>query len=73
VNQPPVPVGSPSWTTVRTPHLAALIVALEARDHIYETLAVDVLRVRDISPDDLGWLMAGAGVVVYELSTRAAP
>ena len=54
-------------TRVRTPHLAALTAALDARDHVYEVLAPDLVRVLDLAPDDLGWLAAGAGVVVYEM------
>ncbi len=72
-NQASAPAGSPSWTTIRTPHLVALITALEARDHHFEVLTTEVLRVRDISADDLGWLAAAAGVVVYAMSTQAAP
>ena len=54
-------------TRVRTPHLAALTAALDARDHAYEVLGPDVVQVLDLAPDDLGWLAAGAGVVVYEM------
>ncbi len=55
-------------TRVRTPHLDALTAALDARDHTYEVLAPDLVRVLDLAPDDLGWLAAGAGVVVYEMA-----
>lgn len=54
-------------TRVRTPHLAALTAALDARDHTYEVLEPDLVRVLDLASDDLGWLAAGAGVVVYEM------
>jgi hypothetical protein len=64
----PVPV-----TTVRTPHLAALVTALEARDIGFETISGDRLRVRGMAPDDLGWLAASAGVVVYEMVTAREP
>jgi hypothetical protein len=53
---------------VRTPHLAALTAALDDRDHAYEVLAPDLLRVLDIARDDLGWLAASVGVVVYEMT-----
>jgi hypothetical protein len=57
------------WTTVQTPHVAALAAALEMRDQSFEVLAPDRIGVRDIAPDDLGWLAAAAGVVVYEMVT----
>ena len=57
-------------TTVRTPHVDALAAALHARDHTYRLIAQDVIEVRDIAPDDLGWLAAAAGVVVYEMVTH---
>jgi hypothetical protein len=57
-------------TTVRTPHAEALVAALDARDHAYTVIAPDVIEVRDLAPDDLGWLAAAAGVVVYEMVTR---
>lgn len=57
-------------TTVRTPHAEALAAALDARDHVYTVVAPDVIEVRDLAPDDLGWLAAAAGVVVYEMVTR---
>jgi hypothetical protein len=53
--------------TVRTPHVSALLAALEARDHCCEVLGPDVVRVRGVAADDLGWILAGAGVVVYEM------
>jgi hypothetical protein len=52
---------------VRTPHLTTLIEALEARDHAFEVLGPDVVRIEGLAPDDLGWLVAAAGVVVYEM------
>ena len=61
------------WTTVRTPHLSALATALEARDLSFELLSVDTLRVRDIAMDDLGWLAATAGVVIYAMGPMDAP
>lgn len=60
----------PMSTTVRTPHVDALATALQARDHAYTVIAPDVIEVRDLAPDDLGWLAAAAGVVVYEMVTR---
>jgi hypothetical protein len=57
-------------TTVRTPHLDALATALHARDHSYRVIAPDVIEVRDVAADDLGWLAAAAGVVVYEMVTH---
>jgi hypothetical protein len=60
------------WTTVRTPHVAALATALEARDHLFEVVASDRIRVTGIAPDDLGWLAAAAGVVVYEMVTSTS-
>jgi hypothetical protein len=62
--------GHPTSTTVRTPHVDALAAALHARDHTYRVIAPDVIEVRDIAPDDLGWLAAAAGVVVYEMVTH---
>ena len=53
---------------VRTPHLATLTDALAARDHAFEVLGPDVLVVEAVAPDDLGWLVAAAGVVVYEMA-----
>jgi hypothetical protein len=53
---------------VRTPHLTALTAALDDRDHAYEVLGPDLVRVLDVAPDDLGWLAASAGVVVYEMT-----
>lgn len=64
------PLGPPRTTTVRTPHVEALAEALQARDHPYSIIAADVIVVRDLAPDDLGWLAASAGVVVYEMVTR---
>ncbi len=63
-----ITAGPPTRTRVRTPHLAALAAALDARDHTYEVLGPDLVRVHDVAPDDLGWLAAGAGVVVYEMA-----
>jgi hypothetical protein len=57
-------------TTVRTPHVDALAAALNARDHAFSVIAPDVIEVPDVAPDDLGWLAAAAGVVVYEMVTR---
>lgn len=59
-------------TRVRTPHLTVLTTVLDARDHRYVVLAPDLVRVDDLAPDDLGWLAAGAGVVVYEMVTEPA-
>jgi hypothetical protein len=53
---------------VRTPHLTTLADALTARDHVFEVVAADVLVVEAVAPDDLGWLVAAAGVVVYEMA-----
>ena len=64
------PSGPTTSTTVRTPHVDALAAALDARDHSYTVVTPDVIEVRDVAPDDLGWLAAGAGVVVYEMVTR---
>jgi hypothetical protein len=61
------------WTTVRTPHLSALAAALEARDLAFELLSIDTLRVRDIAMDDLGWLAAAAGVVIYAMGPMDVP
>ena len=61
------------WTAVRTPHLSALATALEARDLSFELLSIDTLRVRDIAMDDLGWLAAAAGVVIYAMGPMDAP
>jgi hypothetical protein len=60
------------WTTVKTPHVEALAAALEMRDQTFEVLGADRIRVGDIAPDDLGWLAAAAGVVVYEMVTTTA-
>ena len=57
----------PTTIRVRTPHLSALTAALEARDHVFEVLEPDVLNVNGLAADDLGWLAAGAGVVIYEM------
>ncbi len=56
--------------TVRTPHAAALADALAARDLDFEMLGHDVICVRGMASDDLGWLAAAAGVVVYEMVTN---
>ena len=56
-------------TTVRTPHADVLVAALQTRDHTYTVLAPDLIEVRGVAPDDLGWLAAAAGVVVYEMVT----
>jgi hypothetical protein len=61
--------GVPS-ITVRTPHAPALANALAARDLDFEMLEPDVIRVHGMAPDDLGWLAAAAGVVVYEMVTH---
>ena len=61
------------WTTVRTPHLNALAAALDARDLSFELLSIDTLRVPDIAMDDLGWLAAAAGVVIYAMGPMDAP
>ncbi|HEX7135885.1 MAG TPA: hypothetical protein VF228_25125 [Iamia sp.] len=58
---------------VRTPHLTVLTAALDARDHTYEVLEPDLVRVHDLAPDDLGWLAASAGVVVYEMTPCPDP
>jgi hypothetical protein len=52
--------------------VAALAAALEVRDQSFEVIAPDRVRVSDIAPDDLGWLAAAAGVVVYEMVTTTA-
>lgn len=62
---------SATSTTVRTPHLRALAAALEARGYPFEIMGTDVLRTHAVAADDLGWLAAGAGVVVYEMVTGA--
>ena len=62
--------GPTTSTTVRTPHVEALADALDARDHSYTIVAPDVIEVRDLAPDDLGWLAASVGVVVYAMVTR---
>jgi hypothetical protein len=59
---------TPRRTRVRTPHLRALIDALTARDHRFEIVGPDVVVVESVAPDDLGWLVAGAGVVIYEMT-----
>lgn len=59
-------------TTVRTPHVDALVAALQARDLPHTVIAADVIEVRNIAADDLGWLAAAAGVVVYEMVTYTA-
>ena len=56
---------------VRTPHVAALTAALAARDHAFEVLEPDLVHVSGLAADDLGWLAAGAGVVIYEMTTAA--
>ena len=56
-------------TTVRTPHVDVLAAALQARDHPFTVISEDVIEVRGVAPDDLGWLAAAAGVVVYEMVT----
>jgi hypothetical protein len=61
------PEPASAWTTVCTPHLSTLAQALEARDHHFEILSNDALRVTGIATDDLGWLAAGAGVVIYAM------
>ena len=58
---------------VRTPHLKALVATLEARDHRFDVLAADLVRVHDVAADDLGWLVAGAGVVIYEMTGDPDP
>jgi hypothetical protein len=58
-----------SSTTIRTPHVWPLVAALESRDHRYEVIGPDLIRVRGVAADDLGWIMAGARVVVYEMVT----
>jgi hypothetical protein len=57
-------------TTVRTPHATALVAALAARDLPFDLVGPDLVQVHDIAADDLGWIAAGAGVVVYEMVTR---
>jgi hypothetical protein len=61
-----------SSTTLRTPHLVHLIAALEARQLTFHVIAPDTLRVDDIAPDDLGWLIAQNGIVVYAMTTAAS-
>ena len=57
---------------VRTPHVTMLSSALAARDHRYERIASDTVRVHGVPPDDLGWLAAQAGVVIYEMRVEPA-
>ena len=52
--------------------MADLASALEARDLVFEVLAPDLIRVGGIAPDDLGWLAATVGVVVYEMVTTTS-
>ena len=59
-----------SSTTLRTPHATALVATLAARDLPYVLLAPDLVQVDDVAADDLGWIAAAAGVVVYEMVTR---
>jgi hypothetical protein len=63
--------GGRSSTTIRTPHLSNLTAALDERDCRYEVVGSDRVRVHDVAPDDLGWLAASEGVVIYEMSTDA--
>jgi hypothetical protein len=60
----------PTTTTVRTPHTGALADALTARDYGYQLIAPDRIQVQGVEPDDLGWIGASAGVVIYEMTTR---
>ena len=64
--------GAPPGIRVRTPHVTTLSSALDARDHRYERIANDTLRVHGVPPDDLGWLAAQAGVVIYEMTVEPA-
>jgi ABC-2 type transport system ATP-binding protein len=57
---------------VRTPHAGMLADALAAHGHAPVHLAPDLVRVHDITAEELGWLVADAGVVVYEMVAEAA-
>ena len=65
------PAGRRTSTTVRTPHVDVLAAALDAVTTRTRVITSDVIEVRDVAPDDLGWLAAAAGVVVYEMVTRS--
>lgn len=59
--------------TVRTPHADLLAETLGARDLTFRFTGPDTLVVIGMAADDLGWLAAGAGVVVYAMVAGEQP
>ena len=61
-------LGGGTASRVRTPSLALLGNALDAAGLAFELLGPDLLRVHDVTPEELGSLAADAGAVIYELT-----
>jgi ABC-2 type transport system ATP-binding protein len=64
-------LGGETATRVRTPAPAVLAAALTAAGHGFEELEPDLLRVPDVTPEELGRLASDAGAVIYELTAEA--